>query len=292
MNEFKYNTYNYTLLYKLYITNTLKKILNEHPIKKHINCSAEHFILNNYNINIHLNIEHTIVKQGGRDIPNNTELSELKYDNKNYYIRIIDFSSWCNSDLVIEYSIPNIINVSYTKNDKLKNKQVYVPPLLFDVECEIGNRNIEILTTFIDTNQLRRRLLFDLFQNENINYININNCFTLEDNKKLLKNTKIIVNIHQTDHHDTFEELRCLPALLCGVIVISEYSPLLEYIPYKDYIIWSSFEDIPKKIKEISSNYEYYHSTIFNSSFNLMINNMKEKTKNDLANKLLEIDSN
>jgi hypothetical protein len=50
-----------------------------------------------------------------------------------------------------------------------------------------------------------------------------------------------LIKIHQHDDYNTCEELRILPALLSNVIVISEVSPLIEYIPYKDHIIWFEF---------------------------------------------------
>jgi hypothetical protein len=37
-----------------------------------------------------------------------------------------------------------------------------------------------------------------------------------------------MINMHQNDDYNTFEELRILPVLLSNVIVISEVSPLIE----------------------------------------------------------------
>jgi hypothetical protein len=67
-----------------------------------------------------------------------------------------------------------------------------------------------------------------------------------------------LVNIHQTDTHHTLEELRVLPALLTGIIVISEEVPYKESIPYSKHIIWSKYDDIPKKISSVLSKYKYY----------------------------------
>jgi hypothetical protein len=94
-------------------------------------------------------------------------------------------------------------------------------------------------------------------------HININNCFEPNKLEDILKQTKIIINIHQTPHHHTLEELRVLPALECGVIVISEKSPLIETVPYHDLIIWSSYDEIIEKVKEVINNYEFLHNKIF-----------------------------
>jgi hypothetical protein len=69
--------------------------------------------------------------------------------------------------------------------------------------------------------------------------------------------------MHQNDDYNTFEELRILPALQNGVIVICENSPLSEMIPYNDYIIWSKYENILDKVNEVINKYDYYHDFIF-----------------------------
>ena len=84
----------------------------------------------------------------------------------------------------------------------------------------------------------------------------------------MYSSTKIILNIHQTDHHHTFEELRVLPALLSGVIVICEESPLKEHIPYKDYVVWCNYDEIINVTKDVLSNYEKYYELLFSSKLN------------------------
>lgn len=97
----------------------------------------------------------------------------------------------------------------------------------------------------------------------NIKHTNINNCFDKNSLQKLYKNTKILINIHQTDDNHTFEELRVLPALQCGVIVICEKSPLNWMIPYNDYIIWAEYDNIVNKMIEVAHNYDHYYDLIF-----------------------------
>jgi hypothetical protein len=108
----------------------------------------------------------------------------------------------------------------------------------------------------------------------------------------LLKNTKILINIHQTPHHDNLEELRCLPALLCGTLVIAEESPLKEYIPYSDYIIWTTYDNMLQTAHDVLINYEMYYNKIFiNSNFSKVVKDMKTQTYNDLTQKLLYINN-
>ena len=123
-----------------------------------------------------------------------------------------------------------------------------------------------------------------------IDNVNINNCFGDEALMDLYRKTKIIINIHQTDHHDTFEELRVLPALLCGIIVICENSPLKEFVPYNKFVIWADYDNIVNTVDEVSKNYDYYHKTIFEND---TILSTLEEIKNDnyinLYNKLSTI---
>jgi hypothetical protein len=120
---------------------------------------------------------------------------------------------------------------------------------------------------------LRRKELLNTISNEKIKHINISDCFDKTKLQNIYKNTKILINIHQTPHHHTFEELRVLPALECGVIVISEKSPLNEIIPYNDLIIWANYGDIINKTKEVIDNYNFFHDAIFSiKNINVLCN--------------------
>ena len=57
-----------------------------------------------------------------------------------------------------------------------------------------------------------------------------------------------MINMHQNDDYNTFEELRILPVLLSNVIVISEVSPLIERL----YMVWiKKISDITKNIRKL-----------------------------------------
>ena len=134
--------------------------------------------------------------------------------------------------------------------NNFSNKHIYLSPNLYEkLHININNRNIQSLTTFINTDEPRRKKLLDKLSQSKLNHINKSNCKYKKRLKELYQDTKVLINIHQTPHHDTFEELRCLPALQNGVIVISERSPLNHLIPYNDLIIWTDYENIINKTK-------------------------------------------
>ncbi len=246
---------------------------------------------NNKNIVIGINFEHTLVKIGGRSAENSSpgNISNMDSDEK-YLVRIDGYHNLINKNIIIDYSIPNLININKSlRYDDYYNKCIYISALLYKPYFNIDNRNIKLLTTFINTNEPRRFKLLENIKNKNMEHININNCFEKKQLKALYRNTKIIINIHQTDHHHTFEELRVLPALLNGVIVIAENSPLHESIPYHKHVIWSSYDNILDKVIEVENNYEDYYKKIFNEEFLAIVKKLEIDNYNNLNSKLQNI---
>jgi len=278
--------------YLRYIIDIIKSILETNDI--YINIifgNVSYNFSNKYKvIKIGYNIEHTLVLEGGRSISNNCPKGSIKTDNNsNYLIRIDNFFQLNTNDIIIEYSIPNIINIGSNEYFQVfYNKLIYISPMLYTTyNFNNTERNNNVLTTFYNPNESRRKTLLDTFVNNNIDVVNINNCFDINELQTILLNTKILVNIHQTEHHHTFEELRCLPALLNGVIVISEKSPLYNDIPYSDMIIWSSINDIVQVVRDVLNNYDMYHSSIFTSTHKTLFDKLHQNNIIHLKDKIL-----
>jgi len=261
--------------YYLYLVELIQQFLkgNSH-ISVNINITnGYNYNFNNFNklINIGINYEHILVLPGGRDIAPETKYGNVKYNEEiNYLIRIDNYNNLHKNDIIIDYSMPNIINVrSNNTYNSFSKKHNYIAPMLYIPSFSKENRTISTLTTFININEPRRLELLTNINNMKIEHINVRDCFDKNDLQCLYQKTKILINIHQTEHHHTFEELRCLPALLCGVIIISEISPLKEQIPYHNMIIWCDYKDILSKTKEVMNNYDYYYNLIFNKNNNI-----------------------
>lgn len=256
--------------------------------------SCDNYVFNNRNktIKIDINYEHTLVKTQGRDIPFGTPYGNITYENdKKYLARIVDYTTLNSADIIIDYSNPNIYNIrSCEFFNEFSKKHIYISPSIYETYYTKENRNILSLTTFINTNEPRRNKLLNKLNNCEFVHMNINNCFDKNKLQNIYKNTKIIINIHQTPHHNSFEELRALPALECGVIVISENSPLNELIPYNNLIIWTNYDNIIDKVKEVINNYDYYHDKIFSTENIKILNNLSNKNYDvlfDSINKLI-----
>ncbi|RTL71088.1 MAG: hypothetical protein EKK41_11755 [Hyphomicrobiales bacterium] len=83
--------------------------------------------------------------------------------------------------------------------------------------------------------------------------------------EKVYRRAKILINIRQTDHHHTLEELRVLPALLGGVVVVSEDAPLRDRCGYDGHIVWGRLADLPGIVRDVESNYAAYRARIFDA---------------------------
>jgi hypothetical protein len=280
--------------YFQYIVSVLTYIIAKNNLSINIILTGREYNFNNNNktIKININYEHTLVKEGGCSVEKNTPFGKIEHkENKYYVVRIDRFQSFISSDIIIDYSNPNIVNVKQSGlfND-FSNKHIYVAPTLYEnLHINTNNRNIKSLTTFININEPRRKILLQKISQSTLNHSNVNNCFDKCKLQELYQNTKVLINIHQTPYHDTFEELRCLPALQNGVIVVAETSPLNHLIPYNDLIIWTDYDNIVDKTKEVLENYEEYYKKIFTKTNIDILNQMDTENKNVMEHKIMSV---
>lgn len=77
----------------------------------------------------------------------------------------------------------------------------------------------------------------------------VEGVFDTAEVRALYRRARILVNIRQTDVFDTLEELRVLPALRSGAIVVSEDVPLRQEVPYHEHLTWASLEEMPEAVR-------------------------------------------
>jgi hypothetical protein len=244
---------------------------------------------------IFINYEHNLVHPLVPYSPPIIGTTPLVGTEYNYLVRIEQLNHFLNCSYYIEYSQPNIQNIkSCSHLDQFNHKIIYIPPILCDYSPESECRDeYDVVTSFYILNpegRPRRKILHDVLVSEIPKYHNIPKVFGDELYDNFYKKSKILVNIHQTDHHHTFEELRVLPALLNGLIVVAEDSPLKESIPYHEYIIWCKYEDIVSKTKEVLDNYDQFYDRIHGESSDLkeIISKMKDQLDIELKDKLTD----
>lgn len=205
-------------------------------------------------VRLGMQCEHTLVKPGGRDagrapaggIP-------LPGATGTYLVRIANLERLRGFDRVIDYSLPNLANIaSCPQFAEHLARAVHVAPLLAGPapSARDGDRH-GVVTMFTDSGQPRRRELLARMAREGIAVRNVTGVYDELGLRRLYGGAEVVVNVRQTDHHDTLEELRVLPALLCGAIVVSEDVPLRSLVPYERFIIWADYDRIPETVRKV-----------------------------------------
>lgn len=240
-------------------------------------------------IKIDIQSEHTLVKLGGRSVDEIIygNIDTLDGDGK-YLVRIPNYDYYLKLDATIEYSLPNMVNMN--TNSKFwpyLEKAIYIAPTIYNTIDFQAHERTDTIT--IGNNSDRRAKFFSSAIDNCLSVPNIENVLHKHDLKQLYDKTKILVNVHQTDHHHTFEELRVLPALCNGVIIISEDVPLKFAIPYADSIVWSSYDKLIETIKHVQDNYEDYRNKIFTSQLKEKLLELRKNNANNMTNFLKSI---
>jgi len=215
---------------------------------------------------IDFQFEHTLVKVGGRgaEFAEMGVVSVLDRTDEMYLIRVDDSERLAGADVIVDYSRPNIVNVaSSTRYQAFTVRHFYISPLLYPIEDVLDqrDRDLEVITIFGNPEEPRRKRFLENLKLANLDVQNINGHF--DDVRDIYLRTKILLNVRQTEHHHTLEELRVLPALMSGVIVISEDVPLRRIVPYKEFILWAPLSDLPILAAEVQRNYGAMRQKIF-----------------------------
>jgi hypothetical protein len=230
-------------------------------------------------LQIDFQIEHTLVKPGGRG-SEGSPVGAIPIPGEppgRYLVRIQDARRLDLADVILEYSRPNLINVqSSGLFDSLAGRMHYIAPLVYptDISRSSIGRSLDIITLFGNPEEPRRKALLQALKKKNPDSQNIRGHFS--DIRSIYESTKILVNVRQTEHHDTLEELRVLPALLCGAIVVSEDVPLREQVPYHRFVLWAPMEDIPAMVQKVRADYaSYFHDIFQTGEFDACVKDMQ-----------------
>lgn len=213
-------------------------------------------------LRVNLQIEHTLVKPGGRDTEGSI-LGSLPIPNSSmqYLVRIANLSRLNIANIVFDYSRINLYNIRCAKSFDLYLKKTFcISPTLYPLNIDALGRD-GVITLFGNPEDSRRKLFLESLKNRHIDSINVRGVYF--DIDSIYRQAKIVINIRQTEYHDTLEELRILPALRSGAIVISESTPYAEKTWYSKFIIWGSLEQIPDLIIHTQRNYNQIHLQIF-----------------------------
>jgi len=88
---------------------------------------------------------------------------------------------------------------------------------------------------------------------------------------------KILLNIHFGPTYNVFEELRCLPCVLAGMVVVSETSKFDANHPLHKFIIFANYDELAFKIEDVQANYDSIQHKLYcnNTAFDNLLTDIK-----------------
>lgn len=215
---------------------------------------------------VDLQIEHTLVRPGGRDsdgaLPGAVSLPGDA--GGHYLVRLVEAERLAQQDLIVDYSLPNLEHLSRSGQFSALRRRMYaIAPLWYRTDLTREGRDLGCITQFADLRQPRRRQFLEDCLRQGVAVHNVRGIWRESALRRVYRRTALLVNVHQTEHHHTFEELRVLPALANGVIVLSEDVPLRSCVPYHEFIVWAELSELPQRIAEVRSDYAAWHQRLF-----------------------------
>ena len=246
-------------------------------------------------INFCLEAEQSLVLPGGLHNPQESPIGKVPSINRDGSFYAVE-STVCKlprHDIIVQYSMPNIQNFKLSNqfSADLLEKLIYIPSLEYEYNPYHLDRAITPITTFIRPEVPRRHSIIQGLEAKGIRVENHNQILSRDRMKEIYDASAVLLNIHQTPYHHALEELRILPALMRGVIVISEVSPLTETIPYSSFIVWSTINDLPATVTDVVTNYETYFDRFFGPGSKLpcILTAMWSNAYRDLEKRVLKL---
>ena len=241
--------------------------------------------------------EHSLILPGAQNIPKHAKVGKVMsiYQNgEMYYVAYINCDLF-KHDIIVQYSITNVKNFEMSElyHPSLLKKMIYIPPLEYEYRPYHDGRDMTPFTTFYFADLSRRQRIVSSLWEHGITVVNHNGINTSMRMREIYDSKAIMINLHQTPHHHTFEELRVLPALLRGLIIICEETPLKTEIPYNQYIVWSSIENLPITVLKVITRYDFYFNNFFGPESDLpcILAKMKKNAYNSMEKQILHIKS-
>lgn len=173
---------------------------------------------------------------------------------KSYYNIVKRLNNYIN---IIDYSEENIPFL-----EKHFKKIFLLPPIYKNEKNLFYCKEIDIIS--FSNNSYRKNFLDNINKKYNIKYID--NIFG-EERDELFKKTKIYINIHSSEEHNTMELIRIVNLLKKKVIVLSQNSIFFNLIHInKSILLFNDIEQLEFLLEDILINYESYYENIFQNT--------------------------
>ncbi len=233
-------------------------------ISKSINETLNNLLkIKNNDINLNIKNYDIILYSGNIEI-----LNELlkKYSDKIYYINIEQMSKpsyyKMNRQIIglkniIDYSEENLPFFGNTYN-----KIYLLPPYFkFNKDVKKSTKCIDLLSIVNNDYRINEISKIKITKKQNIKLLR--NCFDDVRNDYFSK-TKIYINLHCSDEHNTMEMIRLVNLIMNKVIILTQPSICTNLIFLKKYLfICNNSEEFTVKIQDILQNYDLYYIKIY-----------------------------
>jgi len=198
--------------------------------------------------------------------------------------------------LVIDYNL-------YNKNEIEKEGYKYEIRIIEPYYKEIMNNNIynninvikkikqNDICYLLENSEKRREFKKSLLKEINTKtdkYIEIYGNYGERVNK-ILKISKILINIHYDEDYKLLESIRCYEGIQNRCIVISERCLNEETVLLKDWIIFEEKDRMIERVEYIIKNYEEVWKSIYNEKRIEELNKILEKELNNIKKIVSEI---
>lgn len=200
-----------------------------------------------------------------------------------YYVRLLgDFQGFEEADFIFDYSAANLAHVLNSDLRALYEKKArYIPPLIGYPGPAPRQRRVPKVSTMFGGPDVGRRS--ELLAQLSVRGVQTTNIFNEIDYGKALTDVGILLNYRQFAHFQTFEELRVLPALIQGCVVVNEEAPLSSEIPYFEFLELASAEDYVNRVQWVAKNYALAWERSFGKNSRLFSVLEKMQRENEMA---------
>jgi hypothetical protein len=189
-------------------------------------------------------------------------------EDKIYFVNIEQMSN--ESYYKYLRNIPtNIKLIDYSEENIPFFKNIYksylIPPIYNYENIDKEIKDIDLLST--RNNEYRENIILFLEEKTRRKIDIIHNCYH-DERDDIYRKTKIYINLHCSDNHNTMELIRICNLLAKRVIVITTKTILVDLLFLKDCIICvNSVDDMIPIINNILEDYDFYYD-YYISKFN------------------------
>jgi hypothetical protein len=211
--------------------------------------------------------EHTLVKPGAAESdPAPSSRTPLPGSQDRYRFRLLHQSLLEQADLILDYCECNLRHwQDSAQADSLLRRARLLSPINLPVAHDAHARSRALVTLFSNPPGRRRAAFLAEARDHGLPVIQAGRAYRRQALTSLVDDTVVLINLRQSDHHDTFEALRVLPALARGVLVVSEDVPLRAALPYQDCVIWADRGHLLEALEDVHARRQHHWQAIFGS---------------------------